>query len=135
MIEYIISYAIKAIIIYLYYTWAFTMTSNVIALILQLIAIWWLIDNVLTPMFNSEERNAFFDKVFSVDILNICISIYYFIAGVLFYIFYDYWKDLDSGWKKVGSLGVFMILYNRLYFAIISMADKTMAEGFCACSL
>lgn len=135
MIEYIISYAIKAIIIYLYYTWAFTMTSNVIALILQLIAIWWLIDNVLTPMFNSEERNAFFDKVFSVDILNICISIYYFIAGVLFYMFYDYWKDLDSGWKKVGSLGVFMILYNRLYFAIISMADKTMAEGFCACSL
>lgn len=131
MIEYIISYAIKAIIIYFYYIWAVTKTSNLVALILQLIAIWWLIDNVLSPLFNKDQRNA----MMSVDVLNICISIYYFIAGFIMYILYGYWKDINNAWIKVGALGVFLILYNRLYYSILSMTDKTVAEGFCGCML
>lgn len=135
MMEYIISYAIKAVVIYWYYTWAINKNFSLLALILQIIAIWWLIDNIVTPLLNQEEREVFFSKIFSVDILNLCLSIYYFLAGAGMYFLYSYWNELDAAWKKVGALGVYMIAYNRLYFAILNMNNKELSEGFCACSL
>lgn len=135
MMEYIFSYAIKAIVIYWYYIWAVNKNYSLLALILQIVAIWWLIDNIIAPLLNQQERDAFFSKIFSVDVLNLCLSIYYFIAGAGMYLLYSYWSNLDSWWKKVGALFVYMIIYNRAYFAILNMSNKELSEGFCTCAL
>ena len=135
MIEYIISYAIKAVIIYWFYNWVNNKSFDQLGLILCIIAVWWIIDNIISPFFNQEEREAYFQKLFSIDILNLCLRIYYIIAGAGMYFLYSYWKDLDAAWKKIVTLGGYMLLYNRLYFAILNMNNKELSEGFCACSL
>lgn len=135
MIEYIISYVIKAVVIYWYYTWAIQKNYSLLALIIQVVAIWWLLDNVITPLFNQEERDSFFKKIFSVDVLNLCLSIYYLFAGVCMYFLFSYWRDLDAAWKKIGALGAFMFVFNRAYFAVLNMANKELSEGFCSCAL
>ena len=131
MMEYIISYAIKAVVIYWYYTWALQKNFSLLALIVQIVAIWWLLDNIVAPLFNQDDRDAFFKKIFSVDVLNLCLSIYYLFAGVCMYFLFGYWRDLDAAWKKIGALGVFMIAFNRAYFAILNMTNKDLSEGFC----
>ena len=135
MMEYIISYAIKAVIIYWYYTWALQKNFSLLALIVQIVAIWWLLDNIVAPLFNQNDRDAFFKKIFSVDVLNLCLSIYYLFAGVCMYFLFGYWRNLDAAWKKIGALGVFMIAFNRVYFAILNMTNKDLSEGFCTCAL
>lgn len=133
--EYIISYAIKAVVIYWYYLWALQKNYSLLALIVQIVAIWWLLDNIIAPLFNQTDRDAFFKKIFSVDVLNLCLSIYYLFAGVCMYFLFGYWRDLDTAWKKIGALGVFMIAFNRVYFAILNMTNKELSEGFCTCAL
>lgn len=133
--EYIISYAIKAVVIYWYYTWALQKNFSLLALIVQIVAIWWLLDNIVAPLFNQDDRDAFFKKIFSVDVLNLCLSIYYLFAGVCMYFLFGYWRDLDAAWKKISALGVFMIAFNRVYFAILNMTNKDLSEGFCTCAL
>ena len=135
MIEYIISYAIKAGVLYFYWKWAIPNNTNVIPFIIQIVAIWWLLDNVITPLLNQEDRDQFFSRIFSVDVLNLCLSIYYIIAGVLMYMLFDKWYKLTDWYTKVLSLFVFMIAYNRVYFAIVNMNSKQISEGFCACAL
>ena len=51
------------------------------------------------------------------------------------YFLFGYWRDLDAAWKKIGALGVFMIAFNRAYFAILNMTNKNLSEGFCTCAL
>lgn len=137
MIEYIISYAIKSVLIYLCYYYAGEKYSNsLVIIILEFIAIWWLFDNAIEPLiFNNENRNEFFSKVFSVNILNLCLSIYYILGGVIMALLYGPWKKLSSGFVKIIALFVYLIVYNRIYFSILDMANKELTEGFCACTL
>lgn len=135
MIEYILSYAIRTVIIYFYAGWALSKSFSLLAVVVQVVAIWWLVDNVITPLLNQEDRDAFFSKIFSVDVLNLCLSIYYLFGGILLFFLYKYWNGLTTWYWKMLSLFIFLVAYNRIYFSIINMNDKQISEGFCACAM
>ena len=88
MIESIISYIIKTLLIYYYYiTYGIRNNSRLLLVIVEIIAIWWIYDNAIHPLiFGNEDSSKFFSKIFSVNVLNICISIYYIIGGIIMYL-------------------------------------------------
>lgn len=137
MIESIISYIIKTLLIYYYYiTYGIKHNSRLLLVIIEIIAIWWIYDNAINPLiFGSENKTDFFSKIFSVDILNICISIYYIIGGIIMYLLWSYWVTIETPLGKMATIFLFLIIYNRVYYSILDMTNKELKEGFCGCGL
>lgn len=137
MIESIISYIIKTLLIYYFYVYyGLVENCKLCLLIIEVVAIWWLYDVAINPLiFGSEHSSEFFSKIFSVDILNICISVYYLIGGIIMYILWTYWADLKTTFAKMGTLFLFFVIYNRVYYSILDMTNKELKEGFCGCGL
>lgn len=135
MLIYIASYVLKALIICWAYTVSLGYQFSLLALVIELVAIWWLLDNFIVPLFMPNEREKLFSRIFSVDILNICIGIYYIIGGLIMYFMYSPWDALKSTFMKITTLAIFLIAYNKIYYAILSVGSKQIAEGFCSCSM
>ena len=137
MIESIISNIIKTLLIYYYYiTYGIRNNSRLLLVIVEIIAIWWIYDNAIHPLiFGNEDSSKFFSKIFSVNVLNICISIYYIIGGIIMYLSWSYWNRIETPIVKIGSIFLFLYIYNRVYYSILNMTNDELKEGFCGCGL
>lgn len=137
MMESIISYIIKTLLIYYYYiTYGINSNSRLILVIAEIIAIWWIYDNAINPLiFGNEDRSKFFSKIFSVNVLNICISIYYIIGGIIMYLLWSYWNRIETPLVRISTIFLFLYIYNRVYYSILNITNDELKEGFCGCGL
>ena len=137
MIESIISYIIKTLLIYYYYiTYGIRNNSRLLLVIVEIIAIWWIYDNAIHPLiFGNEDSSKFFSKIFSVNVLNICISIYYIIGVIIMFLSWSYLNRIETPIVKIGSIFLFLYIYNRVYYSILNMTNDELKEGFCGCGL
>jgi len=132
MISIILSFLIKAVILYIFFTKVTIDTANWWDLTI-VIGIFVVVDFLLNLIPNSGKTNTM-RKLHGLDNINFAMTVYYAILGLVVFYFFDAYRALGKMNHGMAAqiliLAVILFLYNFLFKLVLRIGSKSLAEGF-----